>query len=67
MKNIGEVISEHRKNKKLSQIELSEKLADKNIEVSNAAISAWEKGNSMPSAEALLATCELLEINDIYT
>jgi len=67
MKNIGEVISEHRKNKKLSQIELSEKLANKNIEVSNAAISAWEKGNSMPSAEALLATCELLEINDIYT
>lgn len=67
MKNIGEVISEHRKNKKLSQIELSEKLADKHIEVSNAAISAWEKGNSMPSAEALLATCELLQINDIYT
>ena len=67
MKKIGEVISEHRKNKKISQIELSEKLAVKNIEVSNAAISAWEKGNSMPSAEALLATCELLEINDIYT
>lgn len=66
-KNIGEVISEHRKNMKLSQVELSEKLAGKNIEVSNAAISAWEKGNSMPSAEALLATCEILEINDIYT
>ena len=66
MKKIGEVISEHRKNKKMSQIELSEKLAVKNIEVSNAAISAWEKGNSMPSAEALLATCEILEINDIY-
>ncbi len=67
MKKIGEVISEHRKNKKLSQVELSEKLAEKNIEVSNAAISAWEKGNSMPSAEALLATCEILDIHDIYT
>lgn len=67
MKNIGEVISEHRKNKKLSQVELSEKLAEKHIAVSNAAISAWEKGNSMPSAEALLRTCELLEIHDIYT
>lgn len=66
MKKIGEVISEHRKNRKMSQIELSEKLAVKNIEVSNAAISAWEKGNSMPSAEALLATCEILEISDIY-
>ena len=67
MKKIGEVISEHRRNKKLSQVELSEKLAEKNIEVSNAAISAWEKGNSMPSAEALLAACEILDIHDIYT
>ncbi len=67
MKKIGEVISEHRKNKKLSQVELSEKLSEKKIEVSNAAISAWEKGNSMPSAEALLATCEVLGIIDIYT
>ena len=67
MKKIGEVISEHRKNKKLSQVELSEKLSEKKIEVSNAAISAWEKGNSMPSAEALLATCEILGISDIYT
>ena len=67
MKKIGEVISEHRKNMKLSQVELSEKLSEKKIEVSNAAISAWEKGNSMPSAEALLATCEILGISDIYT
>ena len=67
MKKIGEVISEHRKNKKLSQVELSEKLSEKKIEVSNAAISAWEKGNSMPSAEALLATGEILGISDIYT
>lgn len=67
MKKIGEVISEHRKNKKLSQVELSEKLSEKKIEVSNAAISAWEKGNSMPSAETLLATCEILGISDIYT
>ena len=67
MKKIGEVISEHRKNKKLSQVELSEKLSEKKIEVSNAAISAWDKGNSMPSAEALLATCEILGISDIYT
>lgn len=67
MKKIGEIISEHRKNKKLSQVELSEKLSEKKIEVSNAAISAWEKGNSMPSAEALLATCEILGISDIYT
>ena len=65
--NIGEVIAKHRKNKKLSQIELAEKLAEKNVSVTNAAISAWEKGNSMPTAESLLAVSEILEINDIYT
>ncbi len=65
--NIGEVIARHRKNKKLSQIELAEKLAEKDVSVTNAAISAWEKGNSMPTAESLLAVSEILEINDIYT
>ena len=65
--NIGEVIAKHRKNKKLSLIELAEKLAEKDVSVTNAAISAWEKGNSMPTAESLLAVSEILEINDIYT
>ena len=64
---IGEVISNHRKNKRLSQIELAEMLAAKGINVTNAAISAWEKGNSTPTAESLLAVCEILEISDIYT
>ena len=64
---IGEVISNHRKNKKLSQIELAEMLAAKGINVTNAAISAWEKGNSTPTAESLLAVCEILEISDVYT
>ena len=64
---IGEVISNHRKNKRLSQIELAEMLAAKGINVTNAAISAWEKGNSTPTAESLLAVCEILEISDVYT
>ena len=67
MYKIGEIISNHRRDKKLSQIELSEKLAAKGVNITNAAISAWEKGNSMPTAESLLAVCEILKINDIYT
>ena len=67
MKNIGEVIALHRKNKKISQIELSEELEKYDIHVKNAAISAWEKRNSIPSADTLLALCEILRINDIYT
>ena len=67
MKKIGEVISLHRKDKKLSQVELAEKLAKKGYPITNAGISAWEKGNSIPTAETLLAVCEILKINDIYT
>ncbi len=67
MNNIGEVITAHRKKMKISQIELAEMLAKKEVNVTNAAISAWEKGNSMPTAETLLRLCEILNINDIYT
>ena len=67
MKNIGEVIAFHRKNKKISQIDIATKLEKYNIHIKNAAVSAWEKRNSVPSADTLLALCEILGINDIYT
>ena len=67
MKNIGEVISFHRKNKKMSQIDIAAALAKYGINIKNAAVSAWEKRNSVPSADTLLALCEILNINDIYT
>ena len=66
-KNIGEVIAEHRKQMKMSQIDLAEQLAKHGIAITNAGISAWEKGNTTPGGEALLAVCEILKINDIYT
>ena len=66
-KNIGEVIAEHRKQMKMSQIDLAEQLEKHGIAITNAGISAWEKGNTTPGGEALLAVCEILHINDIYT
>ena len=65
-KHIGEIIAVKRKGKKLSQIELAELLTQKGINISNAGISSWEKGNSIPSAETFLTVCEILEIHDIY-
>ncbi|SFB31049.1 Phage repressor protein C, contains Cro/C1-type HTH and peptisase s24 domains [Acetitomaculum ruminis DSM 5522] len=67
MKNIGEVIAFHRKNKKISQIDIATELEKYDIHIKNAAVSAWEKRNSIPSADTLLALCEILGINDIYT
>lgn len=66
-KAIGDVISEHRKEAKLSQIDLAERLTEKGFPITNAGISAWEKGNTIPTTESFLAVCELLQINDIYT
>lgn len=67
MKNIGEVIALHRRNKRISQIDLATKLEKYGIHIKNSAISAWEKRSSNPSADTFLALCEILGINDIYT
>ena len=67
MKNIGEVISHYRREKKLSQIDVADMLKAYDIHITNGAVSSWEKGNSIPGGETLMALCEILEISDIYT
>ncbi len=65
-KKIGGILALHRKEKKLSQIDLAEKLQNYGINVSNAAVSTWEKDISAPNAHQFLALCKILEITDIY-
>ncbi len=67
MKNIGEVISLHRRTKRISQIDLAAKLEQYGIHIKNSTISAWEKRNCNPPADTFLVLCEILGINDIYT
>ena len=67
MNKIGEVIARHRKQMKLSQIDIAKGLITYDIHVKNAAVSSWEKGNTTPGAETFLALCEMLKISDIYT
>ena len=55
---IGKFIQEKRKEKKLSQLELAEKLG-----VSNRTISKWENGNSMPDYSIINDLCEELDIS----
>ena len=66
-KKIGITLATYRKDKKISQIELADKLRNYGINVSNAAISAWENDKNTPSATQLFALCEILDITDIYT
>ncbi|MCR4947269.1 MAG: XRE family transcriptional regulator [Lachnospiraceae bacterium] len=67
MKKIGDVISHYRREKKLSQIDIADMLQAYDIHITNGAVSSWEKGNSIPGGETLMALCEILEISDIYT
>ena len=65
-KKIDFTLATYRKKKKLSQIELADKLTHYGINVSNAAISAWEKDISQPNTQQFLALCKILGITDIY-
>ena len=55
---IGKFIAECRKNKKLTQAKLAEKL-----NITDRAISKWETGNGMPDSSIMLELCEELGIS----
>ena len=54
---IGKFIALLRKEKQITQLELSEKLI-----TSRENVSKWERGINMPSADALLKLSELFEV-----
>ena len=55
---IGKFIGECRKKKNFTQMELAEKL-----NITDRAISKWERGKSLPDASIMLKLCKLLEIS----
>lgn len=54
---IGKFIAKCRKEKKLTQAQLAERL-----NITDRAVSKWETGKSMPDSSVMLELCELLEI-----
>lgn len=58
LKKIGVFISKCRKEKKLTQEQLASKL-----NISDRAISKWERGLSLPDASLMIELCEILGIN----
>lgn len=66
MRSIGEIIATHRKNMGISQRELSNMLGTYGHNLTNKAVSTWEKDYAEPSASVLLLLCKLLNITDIY-
>ena len=61
----GEILAARRKERGLSQMELAERLTALGCEVSNQAVSKWEKDMTLPNARQFLLLCEALEIADI--
>ena len=59
---IGKFIAERRKNAKLTQMQLAEKL-----NITDRAVSKWERGKAMPDASIMLALCDILgiSVNDL--
>jgi transcriptional regulator with XRE-family HTH domain/DNA-directed RNA polymerase subunit RPC12/RpoP len=55
---IGKFIADCRKEKKLTQMQLAEKLG-----ITDKAISKWERGIAMPDSSIMLDLCEILGIN----
>lgn len=62
---IGEILAACRKERGLSQMEVAERLTALGCEVSNQAVSKWEKDMTQPSARQFLTLCDVLEIEDI--
>ena len=54
---IGKFIAENRKNKKMTQVQLAQKLG-----VTDRAISNWENGKNMPDLSLFKSLCEILGI-----
>ena len=61
---IGKFIAECRKKENLTQMQLAEKL-----NITDRAVSKWERGKALPDASIMLALCDILKItvNDLLS
>ncbi|MBQ2720650.1 MAG: helix-turn-helix transcriptional regulator, partial [Clostridia bacterium] len=61
---IGKFIADCRKEKKLTQMQLAEKLG-----ITDKAVSKWERGIALPDSSIMLEVCEILGItvNDLLS
>ncbi len=63
--NLGEKLASLRKEAGLSQTVLAAELTKRGFEITNQAISKWEKGMTSPNAGQFLALCDALGVVDV--
>ncbi len=66
MNSFGPIITKYRKDKHLTQTELSELMLKEGVEASDKTLSSWESGRTEPGINQLFTLCKLLGIKDIY-
>ncbi len=54
-----------RRSRGLSQKELAQRLQSVGVDITNQAVSKWEKGATQPNATQFLAICRILDVDDI--
>lgn len=62
---VSETLRTNRKDKCLSQAQVAEFLTERGVEVTQKAISKWERGDTQPNTEQFLLLCELYDIRDV--
>jgi len=62
---IGSILARLRRERGLSQKDLAQLLTLQGVDVTNQAVSKWEKGVSQPNAGQFLLLCRLLDVEDI--
>lgn len=63
--NIGKKISARRRALGISQMDLASRLRFQGVDVTNQAVSKWEKGATLPNAQQFLILCSVLDIRDV--
>lgn len=63
--SIGKTLSRLRRERGLSQKDVAHMLALRGVDVTNQAVSKWEKGVSQPNAAQFLLLCRILDVEDI--
>ena len=66
-KNLGETITQLRKEKNMLQSDVAELLEQRGISLTNQAISKWETGKVIPNAIQFLNLCDILGVEDVMS
>ena len=56
-----------RKDKGITQTQVAEFLTERGVEVTQRAVSKWERGDTQPNTEQFLLLCELYDIRDVLS